>query len=873
MIMEMTVATKYAESIELSTPSPLSPSTPFPSIHNVSTAPSRNEDHPMVLPPPPPPPVPPLPSSPFQSPSSPSLQKSKFKKVNWITIPKDRILGKDNIWTTDKYDDDFQLDTLIMEKLFEQVEKVSGHERKHWRRFKHNCQDSTGERISLLDSRRSMNVGIFLKQFKRSVWEIVEDIKQGTAEGYGAEELTKLLKLLPESEEVKRLKRFEGDQSKLSEADLFMLLLVKVPSYCLHLEAMILKDEFEPQIKSLMTSVCTMIKAAHELRNCDELHAILRLVLKAGNHMNAGGYSGNAAGFRIASLLKLADIKANKPGVNLIHFVAMEAEKRDKKLLSFPDKLEHIGAAARLSEDGIMEELNKLSKRVASLQTDLNEDPELEAQLARFLQTAKEKLKEIWKTMEFFQRMRQSLVEYFCEDEKLKLEEYCTVLKSFCEKFLKAIQENATREIEEQKRQQREKEMVEKRHSIATCSSIEIELGQDDLEISLARKLQSYNMKRWVRRSYKPNFLSQEHCARKTYPSEVERDCDTNDLNSDFSEKEQANLMQNMSEKVLKQQLSHCIMQVGYPILKEGVNTLNQEAETIKETAKPTQLLEKSQQSLPLIKEYPKLIHTAECRTPNKSLKSSENFPLKKSLPTHCSKWKREEQRGEQNVASKRKQLNQSSPNSKKTFGVGETRVDQKNQFAKKPTVELSKVESRNLITNRKSKISSISSKIQTIQPLKGQRTASSLHKAHTSEKPLSPSPTLIHRNLLSPVKRKSITSGKQIAKVKEIKETPMVSEQVTKASRKSIQNQKVKCSSSQSTFTIMSTVSSPKSLSKSDIVTSGSRISYAKQSLQQKKPNPGTDTMVKHQTDSLISKGVGQRSRSLKLNRQPVWR
>lgn len=36
-----------------------------------------------------------------------------------------------------------------------------------------------------------------------------------------------------------------------------------------------------------------------------------------------GGYAGNAAGFRIASLLKLADTKANKPGMNLLHYVAM----------------------------------------------------------------------------------------------------------------------------------------------------------------------------------------------------------------------------------------------------------------------------------------------------------------------------------------------------------------------------------------------------------------------------------------------------------------------------------------------------------------------------------------------------------------------
>lgn len=35
-----------------------------------------------------------------------------------------------------------------------------------------------------------------------------------------------------------------------------------------------------------------------------------------------GSYSANAIGFRMSSLLKLADTKANKPGMNLMHYVA-----------------------------------------------------------------------------------------------------------------------------------------------------------------------------------------------------------------------------------------------------------------------------------------------------------------------------------------------------------------------------------------------------------------------------------------------------------------------------------------------------------------------------------------------------------------------
>lgn len=90
-----------------------------------------------------------------------------------------------------------------------------------------------------------------------------------------------------------------------------------------------------------------------ELLESDNLHSVIRLVLKTGNYMNAvsvncgivefwmillcvcaslslilfissqGGYAGSAVGFRMASLLKLADTKANKPGMNLMHYVVM----------------------------------------------------------------------------------------------------------------------------------------------------------------------------------------------------------------------------------------------------------------------------------------------------------------------------------------------------------------------------------------------------------------------------------------------------------------------------------------------------------------------------------------------------------------------
>ena len=52
-----------------------------------------------------------------------------------------------------------------------------------------------------------------------------------------------------------------------------------------------------------------------------------------------GKYAGNAVGFRISSLTKLTDTRANKPRVTLLHYVVNEAEKKHSNAIAFVDEL------------------------------------------------------------------------------------------------------------------------------------------------------------------------------------------------------------------------------------------------------------------------------------------------------------------------------------------------------------------------------------------------------------------------------------------------------------------------------------------------------------------------------------------------------
>lgn len=83
--------------------------------------------------------------------------------------------------------------------------------------------------ILLLDGKRSLNVNIFLKQFRSSNEDIIHLIKNGDHDEIGTEKLRGLLKILPQLDELEMLRNFDGDKSRLGNAEKFLLQLIQVP--------------------------------------------------------------------------------------------------------------------------------------------------------------------------------------------------------------------------------------------------------------------------------------------------------------------------------------------------------------------------------------------------------------------------------------------------------------------------------------------------------------------------------------------------------------------------------------------------------------------------------------------------------------------
>ncbi|XP_060942315.1 FH2 domain containing 3, partial [Limanda limanda] len=407
-----------------------------------------------------------------------NVQRRSMKKLNWDTIPSQRVLGKLNVWTTQRPQRDLVLDIRSMEELFSHVDKrPSLRDSRLVGQKKCDGKELFPQepQVTILDSKKSMNIGIFLRHFKRPVTEMVQDIRQGNWLRFGSGKLKELCKLLPEESEVKQLLSFSGNLSVLPVADQFMVQLVKVPGYEELLKMMVLREEFFPLMEEVKNSVAVMTKAANELLDCDDLHSVIRLVLKAGNYMNAGGYSANAIGFRMTSLLKLADTKANKPGMNLMHYVAKQAEDIDAELLTFPSQIEHIGLASRICKDELITDFEREVKKIKEVKLYSSRQPGLVQQMETFFMRANVKLDEVESSVQELISLSNAVAEYFCEDPAtFKLEECCSIFHSFGKRFDTAVQENRGREEAEQKRKRKESmRLSAKRRSTVSCPAPE----------------------------------------------------------------------------------------------------------------------------------------------------------------------------------------------------------------------------------------------------------------------------------------------------------------------------------------------------------------------------------------------------------------
>ncbi|KAK4786352.1 hypothetical protein SAY86_003041 [Trapa natans] len=324
------------KAVDLAKP-PLPPSPPPP--------PPKSGGSTKHLPPPPPPPrtgglansPPLLPVRPGKAArrdgkegESSAVEGPKLKPLHWEKVE----VNGDHSMVWDKIDSgSFKVDGDLMEALFGSViinrnsRQQTGNPSKPTSNSK---PETSSGKIFILETRKSQNIAIILKSLGASQREILEALSEG--HGLSAETLEKLDRINLTTDEQSKITRFQGDPSKLADAESFLYKILRAcPSAFARFSAMQFKLNYDPEIDYLGESLETLRLACEELRGRGVFVKLLEAILKAGNRMNAGTTRGNATAFNLSSLRKLSDVKSTDGKTTLLHFVVEQVIRSEGK--------------------------------------------------------------------------------------------------------------------------------------------------------------------------------------------------------------------------------------------------------------------------------------------------------------------------------------------------------------------------------------------------------------------------------------------------------------------------------------------------------------------------------------------------------------
>lgn len=227
--------------------------------------------------------------------------QTKMKQFIWSKIQQDRIVGKQSIWT--KFKSNYSTNEFCTsesndnsdrdEGFFQEIEdffRTSENPRAESQYKDPNLKETkiwhSSEKINLLESKRSLNINIYLKQFRCSPEEIVDLLSKNENKQLGLENLEGMLKILPDANEIDLLKMYQGDINKLGEAEKFLFQLIQVENYMLRIESLLLKEEFSGQMIYFNKYFENIFKASELIYNSSSLANIMLHICRTGNFIN-----------------------------------------------------------------------------------------------------------------------------------------------------------------------------------------------------------------------------------------------------------------------------------------------------------------------------------------------------------------------------------------------------------------------------------------------------------------------------------------------------------------------------------------------------------------------------------------------------------
>uniref|UniRef100_A0A3B3WVE2 Dishevelled associated activator of morphogenesis 1b n=1 Tax=Poecilia mexicana TaxID=48701 RepID=A0A3B3WVE2_9TELE len=378
------------------------------------------------------------------------------------------------------------LDLVDIEKTF------SAYQRQQKEAEDDTLSSKKVKELSVIDGRRAQNCNILLSRLKLSNEEIKRAIlTMDEHEDLPKDMLEQLLKFVPEKSDVDLLEEHKHELDRMAKPDRFLYEMSRINHYQQRLQSLYFKKKFAERIAEIKPKIEALTKASKEILHSRNLKQLLEVVLAFGNYMNKG-QRGNAYGFKVSSLNKIADTKSSiDKNITLLHYLITILEKKYPKVLKFQDDLQSVSEAAKVNMTELEKDIGNLRSGLKSVESELdfqkNRPQEVGDKfvsvVSQFITVASFSFSDVEDSLAEAKELFLRAVKHFGEDaSKMQPDEFFGIFDQFLQSFTEAQQENENirkRKEEEERRAKMEAQLKEQREKERKARKAKAN-GEDD---------------------------------------------------------------------------------------------------------------------------------------------------------------------------------------------------------------------------------------------------------------------------------------------------------------------------------------------------------------------------------------------------------
>ncbi|EFN59313.1 hypothetical protein CHLNCDRAFT_137684 [Chlorella variabilis] len=261
-------------------------------------------------------------------------QRRRLKQLHWDKLKQAR---EGTVWSRANRDK-LHLDLRQLESLFQIMEAKA---------IKRGGPKE--DEVRLVEHRRAHNILIELSGIRKPFDEIKDALLRMDAAALSVEQLSVLSRAVPDDQERKDIELYlagkhpkykgKSEVERLGTVERYFVEVKDIPRLAERIRCFIFSRTYRATHGKCVEHLEVVRQACRELQGCASFSKLLQ----------AGTQRGAAAGFKLDTLLKLADVKGTDRKTSLLHFLVEE----DEGMKEMSAELEHLKQAANMQASSL----------------------------------------------------------------------------------------------------------------------------------------------------------------------------------------------------------------------------------------------------------------------------------------------------------------------------------------------------------------------------------------------------------------------------------------------------------------------------------------------------------------------------------------